>query len=286
PMLPVASEKLPGGGSEFRYQGTALPAGTHRVLVSLDDLDQLADTVTLEAGVATSRTIDLGQTSSGTRVAGEIRSQTGTYRGPTTLAAVDATGRMLQRQEAQWVKRDGDWVAPFAMDNMPAEGSELIILSVASHRRWSLLPVQIVPAMSDLILVCEDAVPVDNLMIRLVDAAAGKPLNGGWGAIELEGCERSETSIRGQGTSFFSEVAFDALTGWYAACEGFVPRWGDASAFVPEQDMLVAEVALEPGWGARIRTLAASTFFHPSRWPGSWYGSTGRPRGSPTRMAS
>jgi RNA polymerase sigma-70 factor (ECF subfamily) len=226
PMLPVSVEALAGGGREVRFTRTALPPGTYQVLVSIDAVDQLVDTVTLVASESASRTIDLGATPASTRVAGELRSKSGTLQELMTVCIKDAAGKFLHREPVQWVQQGSEWIAPFAIDNLPAQVCELELVSMGSRRRWSALPMHFVPPQTGLLLVCDDVEPVRVLCIRVHDAGTGAPI-GGSGTIALAGCETSETMFSGgKGSTSFLDVPPGALTEWYASAEGYVPRWG------------------------------------------------------------
>jgi hypothetical protein len=257
-MLPVAVQVLAGGGREVHFTRTAVPAGTYRVLVSIDAFDQQVDTVTLAAGEAANRTIDLGAIAASTRVEGELRSKSGTFREPTTVCIKDAAGKVLHREPVQWLEQGGEWIAPFAVDNLPSQVCELELLSMGSHRRWSTLPMHFVPPQTGLLLICDDTESLRMLCIRVLDANTGAPVDG-WGGIALEGCETFAGMFGAKGSTTFFDVPVGALTGWYASAEGYVPRWGGLEAFVDDGKRLVADVALEPGWGARIRTVRAGT---------------------------
>jgi len=259
PLLPVAVEDLGDGRREVRFARGGLAPGTYRVLVSVDDVDQLADTVTLAAGEAISRAIDLGGATATTVLAGELRSASGTYHGRTFLRVSDSAGATLHYAPAEWVEQDGQWVAPFVIGNLPPSACELSLEALASYRRWSGLPVHAVPPANGLVLVCDDQEPVRELDVRVVDASTGERIQKGWSTITLQGCERSQTMVAGGGWTLFRGVPLGALTEWYAAADGYVPRWGGSDVLVEEGERLVAEVALVAGWGARIRAVRAGT---------------------------
>jgi RNA polymerase sigma factor (sigma-70 family) len=248
---------LDDGRYEYRFQLGAVPAGAYSVLVSIEGLEQLKANVNLVAGEVLSHQIEVQHGPLLSYVRGELRSESGEYQESITLHLSNRVSGSWTTVMPRWEEQEGKWVAPFAFDNLVAGEYDLIFYALGSYYRWDPLPVSVTPPHEELVLTCHDTDPVRTLKIGVTDTDTGEALASSFSSITLEGCATAQMAIGGRGSSIFEKVPIGVPMEWWSVAEGYVPQWGDESAIggteaYKDIEYHVIDVALQPGWGARV----------------------------------
>lgn len=163
----------------------------------------------------------------------------------------DAELRLLMEgRRGRDAAEEGADALVFEFAEVPAGEYELSVVPRGPFP-WSPARIQVSPPNTEVVFVREDDVPLVAFTLRAVDAESGAEL----GALELQlqvGRAWDAGARRIRSGEPFAELPADARLRWTVRAPGHAPASGDELAFEPTPGGRVAEVALEPGWGARL----------------------------------
>ena len=135
-----------------------------------------------------------------------------------------------QRRHAlpQWIERDGALVAPFEFTGFaPGEVHLMILDSGGVPVRWNPEPGSVQAPIEDLVFEGDDLAPPRRVLLRVVDALDGAPIEGFEAEIAVDGIPQALESVPPAHLAFWIDV--QAELHWRVTAPGYAPEEGGAN---------------------------------------------------------
>ena len=237
-----------GADAEGRFRFLWLPQGDHEVVVETARFEESRTRVRVTPGVTESVTIELSSAVPLGPVSGVLRSRTGAHRskgGMLLLQSLDDPDFSLFKS-ATYRRRDGEYVAPFAFENVP-HGAYELTLEPLDNQYWPVRTLRVSPPAEGLEFVCEDDRPTFDLAFRVVDAETGKPIAKSWNIV-WQGASGDVRLDDDWETGIYRGVPEGIALSWALRASGYRMATGDEDDIPNAGEPRTVEVRLERGW--------------------------------------
>lgn len=239
-----------GAGKDGGFRFAWLEPGTHELRAESDRYGEWRQPVEVRAGETAHVDVVLTSDRPLGTVGGRLRSRTGRHRSKGAVVHLASTtdSELFFFRTISYRELEGEFVAPFEFEKIPAGEYELRI-NPLDNRRWDALRRIVVPPAQGIEFTCLDDAPSFELEFRAVDARSGTVIED-LSTIVWHGAPVDELRLdKHWETKRYLGVPEDSALTWVTRAEGYAPMWGDASAIFGRGDLRVIVVRLEPGWG-------------------------------------
>jgi len=239
-------------GGEYRL--CALAPGRWRVEIDSDEHPTHSALLDLLAGRESVHDVTLPGFTAAGAVRGIVTSATGQWHGEGLVALWGHDGTKSNRRSAtKWVEESGRWVHRFAFEDIPAGTYKLEWVARGCPFEVRPAPAQLVSIPSEgLELRIQDDAPVGQLVFRAHEAGSGKelPTFDLWWA-PLEGWANWKRGVA-TGEVVIESWPLERELLWALRAPGGALVAGDSRSFVRAGARLLADVAVDAGWGVQF----------------------------------
>ena len=246
----------------FRLQG--LEPGTYALMATASLYERQLQEIAIRPGEETRVEFRLVRQPAVGSIGGRLLTLSGDHDRPVRLE-LQHTGRgretLILHREFAWTEEDGELVAPFRFDDLPAGTYRLRPVFDGSWLEWEPPELEASPGDLELELLGLDGAERHDLVYRARDAETGEPVPLIRAVLGVGGGATSKRHNLGPGDVALAGHPADQPLAWSVRARGYVPVYGGRDDFVPAGDgTAVAELRLKRGWGARFRALHARSY--------------------------
>jgi hypothetical protein len=239
-----------GADARGRFSFQWLPADEYGLRIQSKRFRDWTTRVTLVAGET--RKIEARLTSPvqlGT-ISGVLRSRTGRHRSKgamVRLRGVDDPSFYLFK-DTEYRKLDGQYVAPFSFEKVPA-GDYRLSIGPFDNRRWNTRTMTVSVPAEAVEFICEDDSATFDLAFQAVDAETAERLSETWTTVWQGDPSQDIRLDRDFESGHYLGVPEDTPIRWMVRAAGYRLAWGDATQLEIDGNLRTARARLVRGWG-------------------------------------
>jgi hypothetical protein len=229
------------GGGRATFGG--LPSGRYRLSIRDEGMQAQELDLELVPGQILHERVKLAPLASPAHVRGELHSRSGRYAGRVTVMAWSEVDQQRRHAIPEWIERDGVLVAPFEFTGFAPGKVRLMILD-GGHvpLRWSPEPDSVQAPVDDLVFECDDLAAPRRVVLRVIDALDGAPVEGFEAEIAVDGIPQALEPVPPSDMAFW--IAVQAELSWRVTAPGYQPEEGGLIQLQEEGDDLALQVRL------------------------------------------